>query len=49
MLKILRLPVSGTSIHGTRLNIRRVNFEIGLSTPILATPLNYLGDEDSDE
>jgi hypothetical protein len=23
-------------------HIRRVNYEIGLSTPILATPLNYL-------
>lgn len=27
-------------------HIRRVNYEIGLSTPILATPLNYLSGED---
>jgi predicted nucleic acid-binding protein len=36
--------------NANKLNhIRRVNFEIGLSTPILTTPLNYLGDEVSDE
>ena len=27
-------------------HIRRVNYEIGLPTPILATPLNYLNGED---
>lgn len=27
-------------------HIRRVNYEIGLSTPILATPLNYISGED---
>ena len=36
--------------NANKLNhIRRVNFEMGLSTPILTTPLNYLGDEVSDE
>ncbi len=27
-------------------HIRRINFQIGLSTPILATPLNMLEDEE---
>lgn len=27
-------------------HIRRINFQIGLPTPILATPLNYLEEED---
>ncbi len=27
-------------------HIRRINFQIGLSTPILATPFNYLEDEE---
>ncbi len=30
-------------------HIRRVNFEIDLPTPILATPLNYLSGEDENE
>jgi hypothetical protein len=30
-------------------HIRRVNFEIDLPTPILATPLNYLTGEDENE
>jgi len=30
-------------------HIRRVNFEIDLTTPILATPLNYLSGEDENE
>ena len=30
-------------------HIRRVNYEIGLPTPVLATPLNYLSGENSDE
>jgi hypothetical protein len=30
-------------------HIRHVNFEIDLATPILATPLNYLGEEDENE
>ena len=30
-------------------HIRRVNFEIDLNTPILATPLNYLSGEDENE
>jgi len=36
--------------NANKLNhIRRINFEIGLPTPVLATPLNYLGGESANE
>ena len=43
---VLRLTLQGDAPRVRRISARAVNRELGLPTPLLTTPLNYVGGDD---